>query len=246
MAVPAGVARVDAGTFRLMKRDPKKPLRYDGTIRMVVENQDGKVAVSIVRSGSPAERAGIKLGDTVLSIEGRDVRGLGPGAINYLMGRDPGQTITLVVQTPGGQPRAVTATAEAMGRPPATAANTRPAAPAPPGSDQRIGDEDVRRHSVSAHCHTAALEEAFAAGVVPRDAEAERAVALRDTLRAAETERDAGRSAILIGAPGVDADIGSVRTGPTGAAARAASSEFDLRQGGRNRLPCRTTAWSPG
>jgi predicted metalloprotease with PDZ domain len=66
-----------------MKRDPKKPPRFDGTIRMVVENQDGKVAVSIVRSGSPAERAGIKLGDTVLSIEGRDVRGLGPGAINY-------------------------------------------------------------------------------------------------------------------------------------------------------------------
>jgi hypothetical protein len=132
VAVPVGVARVDAGTFRLMKRDPKKPPRYDGTIRMVVENQDGKVAVSIVRSGSPAERAGIKLGDTVLSIEGRDVRGLGPGAINYLMGRDPGQTITLVVQHPGGQPRTVTATAEAMGRPSATAANTKPAARALP------------------------------------------------------------------------------------------------------------------
>jgi hypothetical protein len=132
VAVPAGVARVDAGTFRLMKRDPKKPLRYDGTIRMVVENQDGKVAVSIIRSGSPAEQAGIKLGDTVLSIEGRDVRGLGPGAINYLMGRDPGQTITLVVQHPGGQPRTVTATAEAMGRPSATAANTKPAARALP------------------------------------------------------------------------------------------------------------------
>ena len=117
-----------------MKRDPKKPLRHDGTIRMVVENRDEQVAVSIVRPGSPADRAGIKVGDRLLSVEGRDVRGLGPGAVNYLVGREPGQSVTMVVQSPGGEPRTVTATAEPMGRPSATAANTtaRPAAPAAP------------------------------------------------------------------------------------------------------------------
>jgi RNA polymerase sigma factor (sigma-70 family) len=117
VVVPAGVSRVDAGVFRLMKRDPKRPLRLDGTLRLVVESRDEKVRVTIVRPGSPAEKAGIAVGDAILAIDGRDVRGLGPGAIHHLLERKPGTSVALLVRSSGGDPRSVTATTEPLGRP---------------------------------------------------------------------------------------------------------------------------------
>jgi hypothetical protein len=73
------------------------------------------------------------VGDRLLSVEGRELRGLGAGAVNYLLGRDPGQTVTMVVQSPGGPARTVTATAEAMGAPPPTGATAKAAPPTAPG-----------------------------------------------------------------------------------------------------------------
>ena len=130
MQMPAGEV-ADLGLFRLMPGDFQRMRETTGTFRMFVQSRDDRVSVALVRPGSSADRAGLKVGDRILTLDGRDVQGLGSGALHYLLARDAGKSVSLSVQSPGGEPRALTMVAEPQQRPPAPAAATPPASPAP-------------------------------------------------------------------------------------------------------------------
>jgi len=63
------------------------------------------VTVRVVVTGSPADGAGIRVGDSILSVDGRDVTGLGPGAVRYLAGGKVGTTVELVIKSSEGTRR---------------------------------------------------------------------------------------------------------------------------------------------
>jgi Carboxypeptidase regulatory-like domain/PDZ domain len=83
---------------------PASPVAYDG---IEAEQRDGRAVVAELGPGSPAEAAGIRVGDAILSINGVDAASLGNEAINILLAGPVGATIQLTVAT-GGAPRTVT------------------------------------------------------------------------------------------------------------------------------------------
>ena len=108
---------VDAATVRLL-RSPGWRERRDTRGELGLTASGGGTAITAVKAGSPADKAGLAPGDRVVAIDGRDVRGLGRGALSVLAARPPGGTLTLTVQAAaGGAPRTVTITAGARGNP---------------------------------------------------------------------------------------------------------------------------------
>jgi C-terminal processing protease CtpA/Prc len=57
---------------------------------------------------SPAERAGIQAGEAIVAVGKRDVTGLGPGAIDFLLKGPMGSEVTLTVQAARAPPRTLT------------------------------------------------------------------------------------------------------------------------------------------
>jgi C-terminal processing protease CtpA/Prc len=51
----------------------------------------------VLGADSNAAGAGLKIGDAITAIDGRDVRGFGPGAIHYLLARPAGTAVSLLV-----------------------------------------------------------------------------------------------------------------------------------------------------
>jgi membrane-associated protease RseP (regulator of RpoE activity) len=114
IAVPAsGPAVLDVGVFRLMRGEAgwRDRMEERGTLGFRPGVRDRALTVAEVRPGTPAERAGLRPGDVIVGVDGRDVRALGPGAVGVLSARKPGASVTLTVQAPGGEPRPVTLTA---------------------------------------------------------------------------------------------------------------------------------------
>jgi RNA polymerase sigma factor (sigma-70 family) len=107
-----GQTTVDLGVIALLKVDSFDFNRDAGSTGVHPESRQGTVRVSDVRPGSPAERAGVKVGETIVAVDGKDLRGLGAGAVGHLMTRKPGAGLSLTVVSPGGAPRTVTMTAE--------------------------------------------------------------------------------------------------------------------------------------
>ena len=66
------------------------------------------VKVAKVVPGSPAEKAGISAGDTIVEIEGRAVLGAKANDLKPYMEREVGQTVRLGVKKPSGQVDQVT------------------------------------------------------------------------------------------------------------------------------------------
>ncbi|HEY0706990.1 MAG TPA: carboxypeptidase regulatory-like domain-containing protein, partial [Polyangia bacterium] len=122
---------VDLGTILLARGNVSARMKegtWAGTPGLR-NSEDDKATVAIIRPNMPAEAAGIKAQDAILSVDGKSVRGLGFGAVEYLLRGKPGSTITMVVQTPGSAPRTVTMTrADVNAPPPATSTAARPAA----------------------------------------------------------------------------------------------------------------------
>jgi RNA polymerase sigma factor (sigma-70 family) len=74
----------------------------------IVAREDESATVAKVGPGSPAEKAGVKGGDRLLTVDGHDVRGLPFGGLEwYLRGR-PGTSVAVKLQTGGAPPRTVT------------------------------------------------------------------------------------------------------------------------------------------
>jgi protocatechuate 3,4-dioxygenase beta subunit len=100
---------IDLGTIKLMRGSVEARVKEGSWNGMTGINpsEDGSASVLSVRPGEPAALAGIKDGDAILAIDGKDMRGMSFGGIEYHLRGRPGSTITLTVQSPGGQPRTI-------------------------------------------------------------------------------------------------------------------------------------------
>jgi C-terminal processing protease CtpA/Prc len=70
--------------------------------------QGADVVLTQIRPNTPAERAGLRTGDRVISADGRPLAGLGHTGRSYVVAGPAGKPITLVVQSAGASPRPVT------------------------------------------------------------------------------------------------------------------------------------------
>jgi hypothetical protein len=94
----------DLGTVRLLEGDEADP-RLDGWIGLHVARAEGRVRVSAVNAWVPASSAGIEVGDTVLSVNGRDIKGLGPRSIAFLLRGPNDSSVTLELESRDGTRR---------------------------------------------------------------------------------------------------------------------------------------------
>src|SRR5205823_14560077 len=97
--------KVDVGVFRLMAGDWYERDQSGGTLGLRVVPSDRRALVTNVLPDQPAAQAGILVGDRLLAIDGRDVDGLGPSAIRFLMTPPPGTKVTLSLETTTGTRR---------------------------------------------------------------------------------------------------------------------------------------------
>jgi hypothetical protein len=112
LLIPDGVTTADAGTTRLLRGswDERFRMAGQGVTGINSELRDGKVVVSKVRPGTPAERAGIRVGERLLAIDGQAVEGLGHRARSYLLQGPPGTTVTVALEDSAGARRTATLT----------------------------------------------------------------------------------------------------------------------------------------
>jgi carboxyl-terminal processing protease len=123
---------VDAGLIKLLPGNQRErfegPASERGTVGMGTKREGDKVTLRHPLPESPAAKAGLKQGDVLLAIDGKDTSDLGDGAINHLLGGKTGTSVTLSVASAGGAPRQVTITRDAPPppkTPPATACRWR-------------------------------------------------------------------------------------------------------------------------
>jgi carboxyl-terminal processing protease len=77
---------------------PPVVVAYDG-IQSI--NRDGIAIVGAVAVNSPAEKAGVKVGDALLDIDGSDIHSLGPNAIDFYLAGSPGMTKLITIMSTG-------------------------------------------------------------------------------------------------------------------------------------------------
>jgi hypothetical protein len=92
---------LDAGVVRLLRGD-ELASHLEGWMGMFVSRRGRRNVVAAVSPWSPADRAGIQVGDVLLSIEGRDVGGLGPRAASFLLRGPVGSKSTVALQNHDG------------------------------------------------------------------------------------------------------------------------------------------------
>jgi carboxyl-terminal processing protease len=68
---------------------------------------DVNALLTQIRPNTPAERAGLRVGDLLISADGRSLAGLGHTGRSYVVAGPAGKPITLVVQRAGASPRPV-------------------------------------------------------------------------------------------------------------------------------------------
>jgi hypothetical protein len=103
--VKPGQGTVDAGTIKKLKgsnREKRGDFTTNGRVGFTVSLVDGKPSVTGVRPGFPADKAGLKQGELVLTINGRSTEGLGNGALDYLAGGKINEPLTVSIQPRGG------------------------------------------------------------------------------------------------------------------------------------------------
>jgi len=91
--------------------DVYKDIKIDTTgefpgvgIQIDYDDNDHSIAVVSVFSGSPAERVGLKVGDRLVKIDGKDVRGLPIPSITQMLQGQIGTSVILTIETiDGGQ-----------------------------------------------------------------------------------------------------------------------------------------------
>jgi S1-C subfamily serine protease len=100
-----GGGAVDVGSIHLLRSQPLQMVAYDGIDPV---SRDGRAFVNDVSPGSPAALAGIQAGDALLTVNGNDVRLLGPDAINVLLAGKPNDSVTVTYTRAGGSPSTAT------------------------------------------------------------------------------------------------------------------------------------------
>jgi hypothetical protein len=102
VALPGEGEVTDAGAIRVLRGD-ELASRLDGWVGLFVSRRGRRNVVGAVTPWLPADRAGIEVGDVLLSIDGRDVGGLGPRATSFLLRGPVGTTTSIVAQKRQGQ-----------------------------------------------------------------------------------------------------------------------------------------------
>jgi hypothetical protein len=97
VAIPGEGQKAETGVVRLLRGDEMGP-RLDGWVGLFVTRRSGRVMVSAVTPWLPADRAGVKVGDVMVSINGRDIAGFGPRAATYLLRGPPATPVSFVVE----------------------------------------------------------------------------------------------------------------------------------------------------
>ncbi len=95
--VPAEGETTDVGVIRLL-RGAEQATHLGGWVGLFVGRRGRRNVVTALNPWLPADRAGIEVGDTILSVDGRDLEGLGPRATAFLIRGAPGTNATIAVQ----------------------------------------------------------------------------------------------------------------------------------------------------
>ncbi len=69
-----------------------------GGIGSLIRKKGDWVVIAQPYKGFPADRAGLKIGDKIVEIEGQDARGFDPARVSALLKGDPGTTVRLKVE----------------------------------------------------------------------------------------------------------------------------------------------------
>jgi hypothetical protein len=106
VAIPGEGETADAGVIRLL-RGNELANRLEGWMGLFVSRRGHRNVVAAVNPWSPADRAGIEVGDILMSVDGRDIDGLGPRATGFLLRGPIGSRVTVSVQDRDGAVRRV-------------------------------------------------------------------------------------------------------------------------------------------
>jgi hypothetical protein len=109
LAVPAEGDTVEAGTLKLLRGD-ELTARLEGWVGLFIDRRGSQIVVAGVSPWTPADEAHLEVGDQIVSIDGRDLAGLGPRATTFLLRGRVGTSVALVVREHGGQRRKLTLT----------------------------------------------------------------------------------------------------------------------------------------
>lgn len=110
-ALDGDSAYLDPEEFRLFQQPAKEG---DAEVGLLLTRRFGYLMAVSARPGSPAERAGIRPGDVVKSIEGRHTRPLAVPTGERLLRGAPGSVVKLVLLRAGGDPIDVSLTRERL------------------------------------------------------------------------------------------------------------------------------------
>lgn len=110
-ALDGDSAYLDAEELRLFQQPVKEG---DAEVGLALTRRFGYLMVVGARPGSPAERASIRPGDVVKSIDGRHTRPLAPPTGERLLRGAPGSVVKLVLLRAGGEPIDVSLTRERL------------------------------------------------------------------------------------------------------------------------------------
>jgi S1-C subfamily serine protease len=123
LEVKPGQTAVDAGTIRLLPGNMRERMGIEssdrGDLGGGIALDNGRPVIRGARPEGALAKAGLKKGDLVTTINGVATAELGNGALGYLSSGKPGNTVTLVVESPpGGPARTVVVTLETYKPPP--------------------------------------------------------------------------------------------------------------------------------
>ena len=96
------VSRLDPYTYYLSEEDMKKfeletTGKYGG-IGALIRQRDDYVVIAEPYKGSPADRAGLRIGDKIVEIEGKDARGFTTEKVSSLLKGDPNTKVHITVE----------------------------------------------------------------------------------------------------------------------------------------------------
>jgi hypothetical protein len=107
MKIPTNGKHVDLGTVRLLEGN-ELDSRLDGWIGVFLARKEDKVRISAVNAWVPATTAGVEVGDALLSVNGRDTKGLGPRSVAFLLRGPSGSSLTIELESHDGKRRQLT------------------------------------------------------------------------------------------------------------------------------------------
>jgi S1-C subfamily serine protease len=109
--IEPGLRELDVGVFRLAAGDNDPRNRWLNAaappdIQVRHEGGAPPVVTGLVDEG-PSQKAGVKVRDRLMAVNGKSTEGLGRNGVNQLLNRSPGCNVTLKLQTGNETPRDV-------------------------------------------------------------------------------------------------------------------------------------------